>query len=242
MTQLEMVNKILLRLREDDVSTVIENDYAKLIAAFINDAKADLEDMNHSWSQYETEIDIAVLADGTRLYDLPETNDRSFLLRSGRPGYDQVPMAFDVTVGEETQLFDCALKDIRRERALAGTTADSTRPYVFAIQADNDVGDGWKIQLLWGSSTARDWRMYWYVPQVDLTLTASDDNTEILLPNRPIELRALAYAINEREIAQDPASQKAWVRSVDSIAAALETDMQVQKKSDEIDITNLECL
>lgn len=241
MTQLEMINKILLRLREDDVTTITENDYARLIGAFINDAKADLEDINHSWSQYETEIDVAILADGTRTYDLTGTNDRSYLLRSGRPGYDQMPMAFDITTDEMTWLNDISLKDLRASRALQNDVT-SDRPTLFSIQADNDLGDGWKIQLVWGSDTARSWRMYWHVPQADLALNGTDDNTQILLPNRPIELRALAYAINEREIAQDPASQKAWARSTDSIAAALELDMQVQKKSAELDITNLESL
>jgi len=240
MTQIEMINKILLRLREDSVTTVIENDYAKLIGAFINDAKADLEDINHTWSAYETEIDISILADGTRIYDLAATNDRSFLLRDADE--DRIPLAYDITANELGQLFDCPLKAIRKERALNNTDPTSNAPKVFAVQADTDTGDGWKIQLLWGANTARSWRTYWYVPQEDLTLTGSDDNTQIILPNRPIELRALAYAINEREIAQDPASQKAWARSSDSIAAALENDMQVQKKSDEIDITNTECL
>lgn len=242
MTQIEMINKILLRLREDPVTTVIENDYAKLIGAFINDAKADLEDINHGWSAYEQEIDVSILADGTRTYDLAATNDRSFLMRSGRPGFDQVPLAYDVTANEAGQLIDCPLKTLHRTRALTNTINDVERPYVFAVEADTDVGDGWKITLLWGANTARTWRTYWYVPQEDLTLDGTDDNTNLVLPNRPIELRALAYAINEREIAQDPASQKAWARSEMSIAAALELDMQVQKKSDEIDITNLECL
>jgi hypothetical protein len=242
MTQLEMVNKILLRLREDQVQTVAQTDYSKLIAAFVNDAKADLEDINHTWSQYEVEIDIAILADGTRYYDLPETNDRSFLLRHFRPGWDKVPMAFDVTENEKAQLFDAPLKVVNRTRDLTNTIVDVERPGVFAIEADIDAGDGWMIQLLWGSYTARNWRMYWYVPQPDLLLDGTDDNTFIQLPNRPVELRALAYAINERELANDPASQKAWQRSTDSIAAALELDMQVQKKSDEIDITNLESL
>ena len=235
-----MVNKILLRLREDNVSTVIDNDYSKLIAQFINDAKADLEDVNHDWSAYETEVDISILSDGTRTYDITASNDRSKLIRDREE--DRIPLAYDITANEVGQLFDCPLKSLRKERALTNTIVDVRVPKVFAVEADTDAGDGWKIQLLWGSNTARSWRMYWYIPQAELTLTASDDNTELQLPQRPIELRALAYAINEREIAQDPAAQIAWDRSVNSIAAALETDMQVQKKSDEIDITNNEYL
>lgn len=238
-TQLEMVNKVLLRLRENSVTTVIDNDYAQLIAQFINDSKADLEDSNHTWSAYETEIDVAILNDGTRNYALAGTNDRSFLMRVYKE--DRLPLAYDITADETGQLYDVPLKEIRRVRATADDL-QSRRPYTFAVQADTTADAGWQIQLLWGSNTARSWRMYWYVPQDDLALDATDDNTQIILPQRPVELRAYAYALMEREIENSPAAQNAWARSVDSIASALETDMQVQKKSDEIDIRNNESL
>lgn len=239
MTQLEMVNKILLRLRENSVTTVNENDYGQLIAQFINDAKADLEDLNHTWSCYETEVDVSILDDGTRIYTLPETNDRSFLLRQYKE--DRLPMAYDITAGEMIRLCDVPLKELRRVRAL-NDDLQSGRPQTFAIQADNATDAGYQIQLLWGSDTARTWRMYWHIPQDDLAVDATDDNTQIILPQRPVELRAYAYAVMEREIENSPAAQAAWSRSVDSVAAALETDMQVQKKSDEIDIRNEESL
>lgn len=240
MTQLEMVNKVLLRLRENSVSTITENDYAQLIAQFINDAKADMEDLNHTWSCYETEIDVSITDDGERNYLLPATNDRSFLLRQWRE--DRVPLAFDITAGEVGQLFDCPLKTIRSERATTNTITDVAQPKVFAIQADNTADSGYQIQLLWGSNTARTWRMYWYVPQADLALDATDEAVELILPQRPLELRTYAYAVMEREIENSPSAQAAWSRSVDSIGSALETDMQIQKKSDEIDIRNLESL
>lgn len=238
-TQLTIVNNVLRRLRETTVSDVNEDAYAQLIAMFVNDAKADLEDINYEWSQYETEIDISILADGTRTYELTGTNDRSWLLRDFQD--NKVPAAYDVTSGEVAQLFDCPLKELRREYALTNNIVDVEQPKTFAIAFDNDNG-GWEIILLWGSSTARTWRTYWYVPQADLAIDGTDDDTEIKLPQRPIELRAYYYALAERGEAIGPSLQKAWQESVDAIAAALETDMQVQKKSHEIDITNPESL
>lgn len=240
MTQLELVNRVLLRLREPSITTITENDYGQLIAQFLNDAKADMEDMNHTWSQYETEIDVSITNDGERNYLLPGTNDRSFLMRQWRE--DRVPLAFDVTANEVGQLYDCPLKVIRATRATTNNITDVEQPKVFAVQADNTTDAGYQLQLLWGSNTARTWRMYWYVPQDDLLLDATDDNTQLILPQRPLELRTYAYAVMEREIENSPASQAAWSRSVDSIASALETDMQIQKKSDEIDIRNEESL
>jgi hypothetical protein len=55
-------------------------------------------------------------------------------------------------------------------------------------------------------------------------------------------MRAIFYALNERGEEMGEPGGVAWERSRNAIAAALENDMQVQKKSDEIDITNLEML
>lgn len=47
MTYLELVNSVLIRLREREVSAVTENSYSKLIGQFVNDAKRQVED---AWS------------------------------------------------------------------------------------------------------------------------------------------------------------------------------------------------
>jgi hypothetical protein len=44
MTYLDLVNDVLVRLREDEVQTVNQNRYSKLIGKFINDAKRQVED------------------------------------------------------------------------------------------------------------------------------------------------------------------------------------------------------
>jgi hypothetical protein len=43
MTYLQLVNKVLVRLRENEVSTVGENSYSKLIGEYVNDAKRSVE-------------------------------------------------------------------------------------------------------------------------------------------------------------------------------------------------------
>ena len=44
MTYLEMVNDVLVRLREPVVTTVSETTYSALIGKFVNDAKRQIED------------------------------------------------------------------------------------------------------------------------------------------------------------------------------------------------------
>lgn len=48
-TYLEMVNEILIRLRESEVTSVGDNAYSKLIGKFINDAKRQVED-SYDWN------------------------------------------------------------------------------------------------------------------------------------------------------------------------------------------------
>lgn len=55
MTYLEIVNKVLRRLREREVSSVSESAYSKLIGDFVNDAKKEVEDA-WQWSALRTTL------------------------------------------------------------------------------------------------------------------------------------------------------------------------------------------
>lgn len=237
-TQLAIVNKVLRRLRESTVSSVAANSYAVLIAMFVNDAKEDIEDM-WFWTVNESEIDTTVLADGTRTYDLTTTTDRSFMVRYIN---DLQPMAYDITSGDESVLQDIPLKQLRNWRnTFKGTVPDVAAPKEFAIKPDAD-GRGYTLELSQGADNARSWRTYWYNPQAELAVDGSDNSTEILLPERPIYLRALYYALNERGEEMGEPGNVADMRADKAAAAAMEIDTQVHKKSDEKDMTNLETL
>ena len=49
MTYLQLVNSVLRRIREDEVSSVSQNNYSKLIGEFVNDAKRTVED-SYDWT------------------------------------------------------------------------------------------------------------------------------------------------------------------------------------------------
>ena len=57
MTYLELVNNVLRRLRESEVTSVSSNSYSKLIGDFVNDAK-DLVESAWDWSQLRTLLTI----------------------------------------------------------------------------------------------------------------------------------------------------------------------------------------
>jgi len=58
---LDIVNKVLKRLREPQVSTVNENDYSALIGEFVNDAKREVED-SWNWSALRTTLTVTTQA------------------------------------------------------------------------------------------------------------------------------------------------------------------------------------
>lgn len=85
MTYLEIVNKVLRRLREDTVETVSQNTYSSLVGEFVNDAKRIIED-SWDWSALRTTLTVTTSSDifnysltgsGNRLELLDVVNDTS---------------------------------------------------------------------------------------------------------------------------------------------------------------------
>ena len=68
MTYLELVNDVLIRLREPTVTTVTLNSYSTLIGKFVNDAKRQIEDA-FAWNVLGTTITLSTIS-GTYEYAL----------------------------------------------------------------------------------------------------------------------------------------------------------------------------
>jgi hypothetical protein len=68
MTYLELVNDVLIRLRETTVSTVSETTYSSLIGKFVNDAKRQIED-SYNWNVLGQTITVTTTS-GTSSYSL----------------------------------------------------------------------------------------------------------------------------------------------------------------------------
>jgi len=68
MTYLELVNDVLVRLREPTVTTVTLNSYSTLIGKFVNDAKRQIED-TFSWNVLGQTITVTTVA-STSAYSL----------------------------------------------------------------------------------------------------------------------------------------------------------------------------
>ena len=73
-TYLNIVNEVLRRLREEEVTDVTQNTYARMVGDFVNDAKRSVED-SHDWSTLRTTIVVPTVADTTE-YSLTNAGER----------------------------------------------------------------------------------------------------------------------------------------------------------------------
>ena len=78
MTYLQLVNSVLRRLREDEVTTVGQNAYSKLIGEFVNDAKRTVEDA-YDWTALRTTITVTT-SDSSYNYPLTGSQNKTKLL------------------------------------------------------------------------------------------------------------------------------------------------------------------
>ena len=74
MTYLELVNDVLVRLRESTVTTVGETTYSSLIGKFVNDAKRQIED-SYNWNCLAQTITVTTTG-GTSSYALTGTGQK----------------------------------------------------------------------------------------------------------------------------------------------------------------------
>lgn len=61
-TYLQLVNDVLVRLRENEVTAVTDTAYSKLIGKFVNDAKRQVEDA-YNWNALSETVTVATSAD-----------------------------------------------------------------------------------------------------------------------------------------------------------------------------------
>ena len=73
MTYLNLMNNVLRRLREDEVTTVTANTYSKMVSDYINDAKKIVEESN-DWSALRDTIVVSTTASDNS-YSLTDADD-----------------------------------------------------------------------------------------------------------------------------------------------------------------------
>ena len=207
-TQLTLVNNVLRRLREDTVTSVADNAYAQLIAMFINDGMAEVQEA-YDWSALVHDIDVD-LVQGTASYDLSATVAQGGNVdNSGSPTTMDSMLRFDAYGRPLAYIYDDS-SDPEPNIILALITYDEYKrkqqldrdeqqldPCAFALKQADD-GDGYYIYIWPTPDASRRLRITFWTPQAELSIDGTDDATDIVVPNPPVEAYAHMTAANER--------------------------------------------
>jgi len=206
-TYLSLVNDVLVRLRESQVTAIGDTEYSTLIGKMINDSKRAVEDA-FKWNALSSTISLATVS-GTSTYTVT--------------GLGLRPQ--DIVINNTTtpaQIRRVPIQMIMDWQDLA--TNNNALPTFYAINGSD--GTDMKIELFPTPDAVYNLSIYAYVPQVDL----SADSDTLTVPSEPVVLGAYARALVERGEDQGLASSEAYGLFRSSLAdhIAIEANLFVE--------------
>ena len=176
MTFLNVLNRVLRRLREEEVTTVTETTYSKMVSDFVNDAKTIVEN-GWDWSALRTTITVNT-DDGVRLYSLPDSQNRIKVLNATNT------TSKAILEYRTTRWFD--------EAYLHGT-APSASPYYYTFDGVDSNGDT-RVDLYPLPDGDYDIEFEVVLRREELV----NDTDQLLIPWEPVVHLAVALLARER--------------------------------------------
>ena len=202
MTYLQLVNAVLRKLREEQVTTIAESDYSQLIGDLVNDAKRLVED-SWDWTALRSTKAITTTA-GTPTYSLTDFGQRSKVLY----------------VHNETQNSIVRQESLQRIREMnLGTDSATGVINSYALSGIDGNGD---LQITFHQipNSAVSITVYGVKRPVDLV----NDTDELLVPSQPVVQWAYSYALRERgETGGDSGAEQA-IFAKNDLATAISLD------------------
>jgi len=179
MTYIDIINKVLIRLRESQASSPTATEYSTLISEFVNEAKREVEDA-WNWSALRTTIQIPTVQ-GTHSYSITGSGNR------------MRPQNVDSTVYNNTKQYHLFRQPTRwmKEQIISNTSQSQPTNYAFeGLDSNNDT----KVVLHQIPDAVYTLDFNLIVPQDDLV--SSSDTLSI--PSWPVILGAYYKAVDER--------------------------------------------
>jgi hypothetical protein len=176
-TYLDLVNDVLVRLREPEVTTVNQNNLSKLIGKFINDSKRQVED-SYRWNALTNTL-TATTTSGIFNYALQGTNHRFRVIEvydnTNRRHLNNVPT------------------NVMTKYFLGGGTPQTGAPMVYNFNGIDSNGDT-QVDLF--PIPDAEYQIFFniYDPQPDL----ASDADQIKVPAEPVIQLTYARALVER--------------------------------------------
>jgi hypothetical protein len=177
MTYLELVNAVMVRLREPTVSTVALSSYSSLIGKFVNDAKRQVEDA-YDWNVLGQEKTVSTVAD-TYVYSLTGVGQKF------RVSSDPLNTTSNVVMR------NISVADMRQKQNFTPIVTNIPAQYCFeGVDGNGDA----QVQLYGRPDGVYTIKFFVTIPQAALTA----DNTLVLVPDVLVEQNAYARALVER--------------------------------------------
>ena len=177
-TYLDLVNDVLVRMREPQVTTVSENTVSALVGKYVNDAKRQVSDA-YDWDAFNTAITVSTTANNTGPYSLTGAGVR----------YKTMDV-INTTAYNQLQPLSHAMYD-----AYYYTIPNPTKglPLYYTVKGVDSSGDI-KVNFWPVPDAVYSIRFSLIVPEADFTT----DTSTTLLAKEPIVLGAFARALVER--------------------------------------------
>jgi len=177
-TYLQLVNDVLVRMREPQVSTVSENTVSALVGKYINDAKRQVSDA-YDWDAFNTPITVNTIANTTGPYSITGAGVRY--------------KTMDVI--NTTSFYELSPLSHANYDSFYYTTPTPTKglPMYYSIKGVDTNGDI-KVNFWPVPDAVYSIRFSLIVPEADFTT----DSSTTLLAKEPIVLGAFARALVER--------------------------------------------
>lgn len=185
MTYLQLINSVLRRLREDEVSTPTETDYSTLIGDFVNATKREVEDA-WKWTTLRSTKTVTTVA-GTVTYVVTDANNRA------QP-FSPTNSVWNDT--EEYWLKPNTELAFARDTWVNDATADRDQPTTYRFRDGTGAGSGGDLVIALQPPPDAVYTIYCSLitPQDDLSA-----GTDVLwTPEWPVVLGTYAKALAER--------------------------------------------
>ena len=175
-TYLELVNDVLIRLRENEVTSVQQNSYSKLIGKFINDAKRQCEDA-YNWNALSDTLSASTSA-----------NIFNYVLVGSGQRFRVIDVIDDTSNAVLTLQTTAQMNKL-----FLIQTAQKGAPQYYNFNGTDANGDT-QVDLYPIPDGVYNLRFNIIKPQVPL----SADADTLLIPSEPVIFNAVARAMGER--------------------------------------------
>ena len=184
MTYLQIINKVLNRLRLSEVSSLTQDDYTKALGAMVNDIKREVEDA-WQWTTLRSVITCPTVA-STQEYTLTGTGERGKILLDE----NNAPRIWNNTTDTPVSIIS---HEMLHRLSNSSSTQTGDVSHVCFIGQDATTHDQ-KVKFWPIPGSVQSIQFHYYVPQAELAATS----TVLEVPWYPVYLGALALAVDER--------------------------------------------